>query len=144
MTLHCTWIHQSPRKGAGSAIYQEINLVSYRSVTENICLGREKKRFGFLDWRHMHREAEEILARFDIHIDVRQPLSQYTTAIQQMVAIARAVSFQAKLVIMDEPTSSRAEGLGVLMISSEIEEIVEGSDRVFVMREGRTLSLIHI
>src|SRR6476659_11273599 len=123
-----------------STIYQEINLVSYRSVTENICLGREKKRSGFLDWRHMHREAAEILARFDIHIDVRQSLSRYTTAIQQMVAIARAVSFQAKLVIMDEPTSSRAEGLGVLMISSEIEEIVEGSDRVFVMREGRTVA----
>jgi hypothetical protein len=56
------------------------------------CPGREKKHFGFLDRRHMHREAEEILARFDIHIDVRLPLSRYTTAIPQMVAIARAVS----------------------------------------------------
>src|ERR1700736_3630072 len=138
-----------------STIYQEINLVSYRSVTENICLGRERKRFGFLDWRHMHREAEEILAGFDIHIDVRQPLSRYSTAVQQMVAIARAVSFQAKLVIMDEPTSSLADhevavlfgvirhlkdsGVSVLFVSHKLNELYAVCERVTVMRDGRTV-----
>ena len=146
---------KSAQRSGISTIYQEINLVSYRSVTENICLGREKKRFGFLDWRHMHREAEEILARFDIHIDVRQPLSRYTTAIQQMVAIARAVSFQAKLVIMDEPTSSLADhevailfgvirqlkdsGVSVIFVSHKLNELFAVCERVTVMRDGRTV-----
>ncbi len=146
---------KSAQRSGISTIYQEINLVSYRSVTENICLGREKKRFGFLDWRHMHREAEEILARFDIHIDVRQPLSRYTTAIQQMVAIARAVSFQAKLVIMDEPTSSLADhevailfgvirqlkdsGVSVIFVSHKLNELFAVCQRVTVMRDGRTV-----
>jgi monosaccharide-transporting ATPase len=138
-----------------STIYQEINLVSYRSVTENICLGRERKRFGFLDWPRMHREAEEILARFDVHLDVRQPLSRYTTAIQQMVAIARAVSFQAKLVIMDEPTSSlddhevavlfgvirqlKNSGVSVIFVSHKLDELYVVCERVTVMRDGRTV-----
>ncbi|MBV8901568.1 MAG: ATP-binding cassette domain-containing protein [Verrucomicrobia bacterium] len=138
-----------------STIYQEINLVSYRSVTENICLGRERKRFGFLDWPRMHREAEEILARFDVHLDVRQPLSRYTTAIQQMVAIARAVSFQARLVIMDEPTSSlddhevavlfgvirqlKDSGVSVIFVSHKLDELYVVCERVTVMRDGRTV-----
>ncbi|MEA3205822.1 MAG: galactofuranose transport system ATP-binding protein, partial [Verrucomicrobiota bacterium] len=146
---------KSAQRSGISTIYQEINLVSYRSVTENICLAREKKRFGFLDWRHMHREAEEILARFDIHIDVRQPLSRYTTAIQQMVAIARAVSFEAKLVIMDEPTSSLADhevailfgvirqlkdsGVSVIFVSHKLNELFAVCERVTVMRDGRTV-----
>jgi galactofuranose transport system ATP-binding protein len=146
---------ESAQRSGISTIYQEINLVSYRSVTENICLGREKRRFGFLDWRRMHLEAEEILARFDIHIDVRQPLSGYTTAIQQMVAIARAVSFQAKLVIMDEPTSSLADhevavlfgvirhlkdsGVSVLFVSHKLNELYAVCERVTVMRDGRTV-----
>ena len=97
---------QAAQKAGISTIYQEINLVPYRSVTENICLGREQRRFGLLDWPAMHAEAEKLLDRFNVHIDVRAPLMTYPTAIQQMVAIARAIGFDAKLVIMDEPTSS--------------------------------------
>jgi len=146
---------KSAQRSGISTIYQEINLVSYRSVTENICLGRERKRFGFLDWRHMHREAEEILAGIDIHIDVRQPLSRYSTAVPQMVAIARAVSFQAKLVIMDEPTSSLADhevailfgvirqlknsGVSVIFVSHKLNELYAVCERVTVMRDGRTV-----
>ena len=141
--------------GGISTIYQEINLVPYRSVAENICLGREPRRFGFLDWKRMHREAEELLHQFKIKIDVRQPLSAYTTAIQQMVAIARAVSFEAKLVIMDEPTSSlddhevsvlfavirqlKASGISVIFVSHKLEELYAVCDRVTVMRDGRTV-----
>jgi len=75
-----------------STIYQEINLVPYRSVAENILMGREPRRFGLINWPAMNRRASEILARLNIHIDVHQPLMNYNVALQQMVAIARAVS----------------------------------------------------
>jgi ribose transport system ATP-binding protein len=61
-----------------STIHQEINLVGYRSITENICLGRERRRFCLLDWRAMHREAEAALARLGVEVDVRRPLSGAT------------------------------------------------------------------
>jgi galactofuranose transport system ATP-binding protein len=146
---------KNAQAGGISTIYQEINLVPYRSVAENICLGHAPRRFGFLDWQRMHREAEAQLAHFKVEIDVRQPLSAYTTAIQQMVAIARAVSFEAKLVIMDEPTSSlddhevgvlfdvvrhlKASGVAVIFVSHKLEELYVICDRVTVMRDGRTV-----
>jgi galactofuranose transport system ATP-binding protein len=138
-----------------STIYQEINLIPYRSVAENIFLGREYRRFGFLDWQRMVREAEELLLRFNLKIDVRQPLSRYSTAIQQMVAIARAVSFRAKLVIMDEPTSSlddhevavlfevirqlKSSGVSVIFVSHKLDELYVVCEWVTVMRDGRTV-----
>ena len=80
-----------------STIYQEINLVPYRSVAENIFLGREPRRFGLLDWRaHERARRASCCARFDVEIDVRRPLMSFTTAIQQMVAIARAVVVQGQ------------------------------------------------
>lgn len=146
---------QAAQAGGIATIYQEINLVPYRSVTESIFLGRERRRWGFLDWPRMHAEAAETLRRFRVEIDVRRPLMSFSTAIQQMVAIARAVSFEAKLVIMDEPTSSlderevevlmevirqlRAEGRGVLFVSHYLDELYAVCDRVTVMRDGRTV-----
>jgi monosaccharide-transporting ATPase len=138
-----------------STIYQEINLVPYRSVTENICLGREKRRFGLLDWSAMHAEARALLARFKVEIDVRRPLMRFSTATQQMVAIARAIGFDAKLVIMDEPTSSldeaevkvlfevirqlKASGVSVIFVSHKLDELYAVCDRVTIMRDGRTV-----
>jgi ribose transport system ATP-binding protein len=138
-----------------STIYQEINLVPYRSVTENICLGRESRRFGLLDWRAMHKEAEALLARFNVHVDVRQPVMSYSTAVQQMVAIARAIGFNARLVIMDEPTSSldeqevgvlfdvirqlKAAGVSVIFVSHKLDELYAVCDAVTIMRDGRTV-----
>ena len=138
-----------------STIYQEINLVPYRSVTENICLGREKRRYGLLDWPAMHAEANALLARFRIDVDVRKPLMRYNTATQQMVAIARAIGFSAKLVIMDEPTSSlderevavlfdvvrqlKTEGVSVIFVSHKLDELYAVCDRVTIMRDGRTV-----
>ncbi|MEK0084907.1 sugar ABC transporter ATP-binding protein [Benzoatithermus flavus] len=140
-----------------ATIYQEINLVPYRSVTENICLGRERRRMGLLDWRAMHREAKELLARFGIAIDVRRPLSSFNTATQQMVAIARAIGFDARLVIMDEPTSSlhdqevevlfevirqlKAAGVSVIFVSHKLDELYAVCDRVTIMRDGRTVKV---
>ncbi len=138
-----------------STIYQEINLVPFRSVTENICLGRERRRFGLLDWPAMHTEAAALLARFGVDVDVRRPVMAYPTAVQQMVAIARAVGFKAGLVIMDEPTSSLAErevevlfdvirrlkasGVSVIFVSHKLDELYAVCDRVTVMRDGRTV-----
>lgn len=138
-----------------STIYQEINLVPYRSITENICLGREARRYGLLDWRRMHREAETLLQRFNVRVDVRRPLMECNTATQQMVAIARAIGFSAKLVIMDEPTSSlderevsvlfdvirqlKNEGVSVVFVSHKLDELYAVCDRVTIMRDGKTV-----
>lgn len=155
------WTAGSPQQAqrAGvSTIFQEINLIAYRSVAENIYLGREAKRFGgFLDWKKMNEGAEALLARFNVDVDVTQPLGQFSTAIQQMVAIARAVSFDAKLVIMDEPTSSldeaevavllrtirqlKADGVAVVFVSHKLDELYGVCDRVTIMRDGRTISV---
>jgi galactofuranose transport system ATP-binding protein len=138
-----------------STIYQEINLVPQRSVTENICLGREMRRYGLLDWPAMRLEARRLLAQFNLNLDVDRPLSQFSTATQQMVAIARAVGFSARLVIMDEPTSSlddreaqvlfsviralKDNGVSVLFVSHRLDELYQVCDRVTIMRDGRTV-----
>ena len=146
---------QEAQRGGVSTIYQEINLVPFRSVAENIFLAREHRRYGLLDWGRMNAEAAELLRRFAVEIDVCRPLTEFSTAIQQMVAIARAVSFKAQLVIMDEPTSSlderevevlfdvmrqlRAEGVAVIFITHRLDELYQVCDRVTVMRDGRTV-----
>ena len=139
-----------------STIYQELNLVPQRSVAENIFLGREPTRFGFIDWRHMESESERILAEFGIAADVTRPLMLCNTATQQMTAIARAVSMRAKLVIMDEPTSSldetevgtlfgvirklKADGISVVFVSHRLDELYAVCDRITVMRDGQTVA----
>lgn len=146
---------QQAQAGGISTIYQEINLVPLRSVTENICLGREKRRMGLLDWPAMHAEAERLLGRFRVKVDVRRPLLDFSTATQQMVAIARAIGFSARLVIMDEPTSSldeqevavlfnvirqlKSDGVSVIFVSHKLDELYEVCDRVTIMRDGRTV-----
>lgn len=146
--------HDAQKQGI-STIYQEINLVPLRSVTENICLGRRFTRYGLLDWRAMHAEAERLLQSFSIKIDVRRPLGDFNTATQQMVAIARAIGFSSQLVIMDEPTSSldqrevgvlfdvirqlKAGGVSVIFVSHKLDELYEVCDRVTIMRDGHTI-----
>jgi len=158
------WVAGSPQQAqrAGvSTIFQEINLIGYRSVAENIYLGREIKRFaGFLDWEKMNAGARTLLARFNIDVDVTLALENFSTAVQQMVAIARAVSFEAKLVIMDEPTSSldeaevavlmktirqlKAEGVAVIFVTHKLDELYQVCDRVTIMRDGRTVMVAHM
>jgi galactofuranose transport system ATP-binding protein len=151
--------HEAQRRGI-STIYQEINLVPLRSVTENICLGRKFSRYGMLDWRAMHAESERLLSRFDVHIDVNRPLGDFSTATQQMVAIARAIGFSARLVVMDEPTSSlderevgvlfgvirqlKAEGISVIFVSHKLDELYAVCDRVTIMRDGRTVRVANL
>jgi simple sugar transport system ATP-binding protein len=137
-----------------STIYQEVNLIPYLSVGENIFLGRQpRRRFGRIDWAGIRREAQKLLATFDLQVDVDRPLASCSVAIQQMVAIARAVSIQAKLIIMDEPTSSldedevaklfaiirqlKARSVSVLFITHFLDQAFEVSDRMTVLRNGR-------
>lgn len=138
-----------------STIFQEVNLIGYRSVTENICLGHEPKRFGMVDWRKAHAHARATLARFKLDIDVERPLNTFNIAIQQLVAIARAVALEARVVIMDEPTSSLDEkekevlfrvikelqtsGVAILYVSHHLDELFEICDNITVMRDGQTV-----
>jgi len=144
------------RESGISTIYQEINLVPFRSVAENIFLGREPRRFGLIDWKTVQRRASDLLESFGLHIDVRKPVRDYSTAIQQMVALARAVSSDAKMVIMDESTSSlderevellftvvrrlRDDGRAVIFVSHRLDELYALCDRVTVMRDGQTVA----
>lgn len=146
---------QQAQNNGISTIYQEINLISLRSVAENIFLGREPRRFGFIDWRKINAESSRLLERISISIDVCKPLMNYNIAIQQMVAIARAVSFKSKLVVMDEPTSSlneqevqmlfsiirqlKSDGVSVIFVGHRLDELFEICDRVTIMRDGRTV-----
>lgn len=149
----------TPREAqdAGIAtIYQELSLVPLRSVTENVMMGYEPRtRLGMIDWKSAHKKTDEILHRFGIEIDVTAQLGTYSTAIQQLVAIARAVSMKAQLVIMDEATSSlddqeidilfgvikelKKEGVAVLYISHFLDELYKICDRVTIMRDGQTV-----
>ncbi|BAN27217.1 ABC transporter related protein (plasmid) [Caballeronia insecticola] len=144
------------REAGISTIYQEINLVPFRSVAENIFLGREPRRFGLIDWKTVQHRASELLESFGLRIDVKKPVRDYSTAIQQMVALARAVSSDAKMVIMDESTSSlderevellftvvrrlRDDGRAVIFVSHRLDELYALCDRVTVMRDGQTVA----
>ena len=125
----------------------------FQTVYENLFLGREPRdKFGRVDRKAMIAEADRILKDLGIDVDVSVPLSRYPTAIQQMVAIARAVSINAKLVIMDEPTSSldsqevqvlfriirqlKSQGISVIFISHKLDEIFEICDRLTVFKDG--------
>ncbi|MFG2217834.1 sugar ABC transporter ATP-binding protein [Streptomyces sp. NPDC048685] len=137
-----------------STIHQEVNLVPLMSVARNIFLGREpKNRIGLIDFARMHGEATELLDGFGIRVDPRKPLHTLGIGTQQMVALARAVSVDAQVVIMDEPTSSleprevetlfriignlRGQGIAVLYVSHRMDELYRICDRVTVLRDGR-------
>ncbi|MFL6227409.1 MAG: sugar ABC transporter ATP-binding protein [Pyrinomonadaceae bacterium] len=135
------------------AVYQEVNLLAYRTVAENIYLGREPRRLGLIDWKRMNRDAAALLGRLGLEIDPTAPLGELNIALRQMVAIARGVSFGAKVVVLDEPTSSltehevsilygvirrlKEEGTGVVYISHRFDELYAICDRVTVLRDGR-------
>ncbi|WP_405783840.1 sugar ABC transporter ATP-binding protein [Streptomyces sp. NBC_00859] len=136
-----------------STIYQEVNLVPLLSVARNLFLGREpRNRIGLIDFRRMHREAAEALRSLGVRADVRRPLRSVGIGTQQMVALARAVSVDARVVIMDEPTSSlepaevrtlfgvirmlRERGIAVIYVSHRLEELYEVCDTVTVLRDG--------
>ncbi|MCZ4089165.1 galactofuranose ABC transporter, ATP-binding protein YtfR [Sinorhizobium psoraleae] len=140
------------RLGIGT-VYQEVNLLPNLSVAENLFLGRQPRRFGMVDIRAMNRKARELLSQYELEVDVTRALSSYSVAIQQVVAIARAVDLSGKVLILDEPTASldahevamlfrivrrlKARGLGIIFITHFLEQVYEISDRITVLRNGR-------
>ncbi|MFG6467034.1 sugar ABC transporter ATP-binding protein [Roseateles sp. BYS87W] len=135
-------------------VYQEVNLCPNLSVAENICAGRFPKKWGRIDWAAVNAEARRVLAQMDLDIDVTAPLSRYSLSIQQMVAIARALRISARVLILDEPTSSlddaavqrlftvlrrlRDQGLAILFVTHFLDQTYALADRITVMRNGET------
>ncbi|MFJ3047961.1 sugar ABC transporter ATP-binding protein [Herbaspirillum chlorophenolicum] len=135
-----------------STVYQEVNLCPNLSVAENIFIGRYPRRFGRIDWKTVHAESRRLLQQLQIEIDVTAQLSSYPLAIQQMVAISRALSVSAKILILDEPTSSldeaevqqlfkvlrhlREQGMAILFVTHFLDQTYEISDRITVLRNG--------
>ena len=148
-------INRSPQmaqENGISTVYQEVNLCPNLSVAENIFIGREPKKAGVIDWKTMNKRSKEILDNLNIDIDVARPLENYSIAIQQMIAIARAVDMSAKVLILDEPTSSlddleveklfnlmrhlKEKGVGIIFVTHFLEQVYEICDRITVLRNG--------
>jgi len=135
-----------------STVYQEVNLCPNLSVAENVCVGRYPRRFGMIDWAAMRRQAAALLERLQVRIDVTRPLGAYPLAMQQMVAIARSLGTSARVLVLDEPTSSldeaevqrlfevlrrlRAEGMAILFVTHFLDQTFAISDRITVLRNG--------
>ena len=137
-------------------VYQEVNLLPNMSVADNLFIGREPKRFGLLRRKEMEKRATELMASYGFSLDVREPLNRFSVAMQQIVAICRAIDLSAKVLILDEPTRGIdvgahaeiirlietlcADGLALLVISSELEELVGYADRVIIMRDRQQVA----
>nr|WP_272213745.1 ATP-binding cassette domain-containing protein [Marinicella sp. W31]MDC2879697.1 ATP-binding cassette domain-containing protein [Marinicella sp. W31] len=133
-------------------VYQEVNLLPNLTVAQNLVFGREKRYFGIIDGRAMRRDAEAMLDGYGLDIDVNRDLGSYSVAVQQIVAIARAVALSGKVLILDEPTASldtrevemlfdvvrqlRDKGLGIIFVSHFLDQVFELTDRVTVLRNG--------
>ena len=138
-----------------AAIYQEPLLFPDLNVAENIFISHQD-RGAVVDWRQMFREAEAILAELGVSLDVRNPARGLTLAAQQSVEIAKAISLNVRILIMDEPTASlsahevqelfrlvrdlKRQGVAILFVSHRIEEVFEIADKVTVFRDGRLIS----
>lgn len=136
-----------------STVYQEVNLCPNLSVAENLFIGREPRKGGLIDWKTMNKKASELLASLDINADVTQTIENYSLAIQQMIAIARAVDMSAKVLILDEPTSSlddneveklfglmrklKKEGTGIVFVTHFLEQVYAVCDKITVLRNGQ-------
>jgi monosaccharide-transporting ATPase len=136
-------------------VYQEVNLLPNLTVAQNLIFGREPRRFGLIDSRAMRAEAREMLRNYGLDINVDRDLGTYSVAIQQIIAIARAVALSGKVLILDEPTASldarevemvfdvvrglRTKGLGIIFVSHFLDQVFDLTDRVTVLRNGRKI-----
>jgi len=143
---------QDAQKHGISTVYQEVNLCPNLSVMENLFLGREPRKMGFIDWKQMKSDAEQLLQKLNISADPAAQLDSCSIAIQQMIAIARAVNTKCKILILDEPTSSldadevkklfalmrqlKETGVGIIFITHFLEQVYEVCDRITVLRNG--------
>ena len=142
----------SAQKLGISTVYQELNMIPYLSVSENIFLGHYPMSGGGIDWKKMDEEAQRLIDEIGIDVDAKSPLRMYNTARQQLISIVRAVNFNCKLLILDEPTSSldtkevailfdivetlKKKGIAIIFISHRLDEVFKISDRITVLKDG--------
>ena len=135
-----------------STVYQEVNLIPAMSVTQNLTLEKTGGRFGVISWRKARAEAQEKLDRLGLKVDLEQAVGSYSVAIQQMIAIARALDDDTKVLVLDEPTASldadetaalfdvmrglKAKGIAIVFITHFLDQVYEISDRITVLRNG--------
>ena len=146
---------QAQELGIGT-VYQEVNLLPNLTVAQNLMFGHEPRRFGLIDTRAMRAQARETLARYGLDIDVDRDLGRYSVAIQQIVAIARAVRISGKVLILDEPTASldtaevrmvfdvlrslRDQGMAIVFVSHFLDQVFDLADQVTILRNGRRVA----
>ncbi len=135
-----------------STVYQEVNLIPAMSVTKNLTLEKTAGRFGMISWRKAREQARAKLARLKLDIDIEQPVGSFSVAIQQLVAIARALDEDTKVLVLDEPTASldahetaalfeiirdlKEKGIAIVFITHFLDQVYEISDRITVLRNG--------
>lgn len=149
----------SPRRAQAlgiTMIHQELALIPELTVGQNMFLGREPSRGGWINWNQLYRQTQQVLDRLGIAISARAKVADLSIAERQLVEIARALSYQARLIALDEPTSSltdreteilfrlvrqlRDEGVALIYISHRMEEIFALADRIAVMRDGELIT----
>ena len=135
-----------------STVYQELNMIPHLSVGENIYVGRYPKKNNVIDWNALYDNAQKLLDEMGLNINAKAMLDNYGTAAQQMVSIARAISLNCKIIVLDEPTSSldtdevrvlfqlirslQKKNIAILFISHRLDEVYEISDRITVLKDG--------
>ncbi len=151
---HFAGVREAAKAGI-AVIYQELSLVREMSVGENIFLGREPRKLGVIRWEELYRRARELLADLHLEIDPHVPVRSLGIGQQQLVEIAKALSQNARILVLDEPTAAltdsevetlfvildklRARGVGMIYISHKLNEVFRISDRITVLRDGKTV-----
>ncbi len=147
---------EAAQKHGISTVYQEVNLCPNLTVAENIYIGREPMKRAAIDWDTINKKADKLLVeRLNLKIDVKKLLSSYSVAIQQMIAIARAVDISRGILILDEPTSSldsnevkelfkamrklKDEGMSIVFVTHFLDQVYKISDRITVLRNGKLI-----
>lgn len=150
-------VHHAQELGI-SIIYQELNLIPYLTVAENIFIGRQPMKNGMVDWTQLYKDAKKILVSLNVDINPRAKIIDLGIAQQQMVEVAKATSCNADVLVMDEPTSAltdkeikelfriihtlKKSGVGIIYISHRLEEIKQVGDRATVLRDGKYIDTV--
>jgi len=143
-----------------SCVFQELSLAGALSVAENIFAGRVPSQYGLVNWQELHRRAEALLDDFGLNIDVSMPVDNLPISSRQIVEIAKSLSLNSRILLLDEPTSALApdevdalfevlrkltrKGIGIVYVSHHMSEIFRISDRVTVLRDGRQISTLPV